>query len=453
MNTIKVGARIERLRRRKGLSQSRFAQELNISPSYLNLIEHNRRPITAQLLLQIAHKLGVNAEELAESDESRLVGDLTEIFSSDALSDTEITRNDLKEIATSHPKFAHALIYLFGKYDQIHSKLKLIDPTEEPDLAADAVSDFIQTNSNYFATLEHAAERIRKDIDMASEIFEYGLRAYLLNAFGVRWSATPLADGSAFQMNADTGELNTSDGIPAESSAFAAAEQLGALGAAAEIEDIVERSALPEEAFELAREALMAYFAAALIMPYDEFFRACMDFRYDVERIARRFRASFEQVCHRMTSLQRPGSAGVPLHLVRTDIAGNISKRFSMSGIHIPRHSGACPRWNVYTSFLQPDQISVQVSETPEGRRFFCIAKALTKSNYKHNSPKRYHSIGLGCDISYASSLVYSDGIDLANPLRIVPIGFGCRICPRPSCDQRAHRPLAGAMLMSNDGQ
>ena len=85
---------------------------------------------------------------------------------------------------------------------------------------------------------------------------------------------------------------------------------------------------------------------------------------------------SFEQICHRMTTLQRPSMSGIPLHLVRTDIAGNISKRFSLSGIHIPRHSGACPRWNVYAAFLNPGQINIQLSQMPDGQRYFCIAKA-----------------------------------------------------------------------------
>ena len=142
-----------------------------------------------------------------------------------------------------------------------------------------------------------------------------------------------------------------------------------------------------------------------------------------------------------MTTLQRPGRSGVPLHLVRTDIAGNISKRFSLSGIHIPRHSGACPRWNVYGAFLHPERINVQISQMPDGQRFFCIAKAVTKGGYRHNEPRRHLSIGLGCHVAYAGDLVYSDGVDVSNPELAVPIGIGCRICPRTGCAQRAHPP------------
>src|SRR5690606_31419651 len=145
------------------------------------------------------------------------------------------------------------------------------------------------------------------------------------------------------------------------------AQQIGLLGADREIQAIIAQSTLPEgESHLLARNVLAGYFAAALIMPYEAFYRACKETRYDIERIGRRFRVSFEQVCHRMTTLQRPGLSGIPLHMVRTDIAGNISKRFSLSGIHIPRHSGACPRWNVYAAFLHPEHVNIQVSQMPD---------------------------------------------------------------------------------------
>ncbi len=129
------------------------------------------------------------------------------------------------------------------------------------------------------------------------------------------------------------------------------------------------------------------------------------------------------------------------MHLVRTDIAGNISKRFSLSGIQIPRHSGACPRWNVYAAFLQPDRINIQISEMPSGEQYFCIARTITKGDYRHNAPRRHFAIGIGCAMIHAREMVYSDGFDLTNSTHVVPIGVGCRICPRMECGQRAHPP------------
>src|SRR5690606_8394026 len=161
-----------------------------------------------------------------------------------------------------------------------------------------------------------------------------------------------------------------------ESALFTLAQHVALLVADGEIRALIEASTLPQpDSIGLPRDVLASYAAAALAMPYEPFFRACRDPRYDTEGLRRRFRMCSEQVCHRMTTLQRPGMSGIPLHLVRTDIAGNISQRFSLSGIHIPRHSGACPRWNVYSAFLTPGQINVQLSQMPDGQRYFCIAR------------------------------------------------------------------------------
>jgi len=432
----RIGSRLQRLRKQKGVSQAQCAQALEISPSYLNLIEHNRRRITVPLLMKISSYFGVGAGELVESDESRLTGDLMEMFGDELFADSEVTNHDVRELAGSNPRLGRAFVHLFDRYRAFRSAG---GGEGGYDPATDAVSDFLQENSNHFPALEAAAERIRHDMDMASDSLEYGLKAYLMNVFGLRWLSGSLPNDDVLRLDTDRHELITNDCVPGETAIFEAGRQLGLLAAAPDIEGLLDDSTLLGDAWPLARRALAAYFAAALIMPYEPFYRACRDTRYDIERLARRFGASFEQVCHRMTTLQRPGLSGIPLHLVRTDIAGNISKRFSLSGIHIPRHAGACPRWNVYSAFLHPEQVNVQISQMPEGQRYFCIARAFTKGGYRHNAPRRHFSVGLGCHISHAGAMVYSDGVDMTNIRQVVPIGVGCRLCPRQDCGQRAH--------------
>lgn len=198
----------------------------------------------------------------------------------------------------------------------------------------------------------------------------------------------------------------------------------------------------------MTRIALANYFAAAVIMPYQAFHRAAKANRYDIELLQHRFGTSFEQVCHRLTTLQRPGVRGVPFHLLRTDIAGNISKRFSLSGIHIPRYGGACPRWNVYAAFLQPGTINVQISKMPDGATYFCVARSVRKRGGGYGAPQSHLSIGLGCEIGWARELVYADGIDLDNPELAIPIGVSCRTCTRLDCGQRAFPPAAHQLNM-----
>lgn len=443
-----VGGRIQRLRRQRQVSQAELASALGISASYLNLIEHNRRRITVPLLLKLAGFFGIEPGELVESDETRLVGDLMELFGDDVFADSALTNQDVRDLAASNPAVGRAVVRLYDQYRALRgARAGAIAAEPAGNLtgghpATDAVSDFIQANANYFPTLEAAAERVRHDIDAEPDSFDYGLRNYLFNVFGLNWRTANLPPGIARRYDPDRREILTAEVLEPASATFAVAHQLGMLAASAEIEKLIEASDLPAEAPIVARNALASYFAAALIMPYEPFLKACRETRYDIERIERRFRASFEQVCHRMTTLQRPGQAGVPLHLVRADIAGNISKRFSLSGIHISRHSGACPRWNVYSAFLNPERINVQISQMPEGQRYFCIARSYARGGHSYLSQRRHLSIGLGCHIAHASSLVYSDGVDLTDPAQSVPIGVGCRICPRLDCEQRAHPPV-----------
>lgn len=439
---LQIGGRIARLRRRRSLSQADLAAAIGISGSYLNLIEHNRRKLTVPLLLKLAGYLGVEPGELADSDEGRLVSDLMEMFGDDVFADSDMTNMEVKDLAHANPSAARAMLTLYARFRAERPAVTsgAQDASGPYHLATDRVSDFLQEHSNYFAAIEDAAERVRRDIDSTSDDFTYGLRAYLANVFGTTFKLASLPSGIARKYDRVRNELLMSDLLPAESANFLTAHQLGLMAASAEFDTLIAE--LPEgDAPALGRNVLAAYFAAALIMPYATFHQACRDTRYDIERIGRRFGASFEQVAHRMTTLQRPGAAGIPLHLIRTDIAGNVSKRFSLSGIHIPRHSGACPRWNVYSAFLSPERLNVQISQLPDGTRYFCIARAFSKGDYRHNAPLRHFSIGLGCSIVHAGEMVYSDGIDIDNPAQTVPIGVGCRICARMECAQRAHPP------------
>ncbi len=438
-----IGGRIKRLRHQKGVSQAQLADTLGISPSYLNLIEHNRRRITVSLLFRIAGYFRVEPGELAESDDARLIGDLMELFGDDLFADSDLTNQDIRDLAQAHPAIGRAILKLFDRVRELQRPETHAEPVPSGyNIATEAISDYLQENANYFPTLEAVAERIRRDIDALSDNFEQGLKIYLSNVFGTEIRIASLSPG-VVRVQEDNGRiLSIADTLALKSTFFTMAQHLAILVAEAEIAALIDSSTLPKpDSVGLVRSVLASYTAAALIMPYEPFFHACRETRYDIDRIGRRFRASFEQVCHRMTTLQRPGMSGIPLHLVRTDIAGNISKRFSLSGIHVPRHSGACPRWNIYAAFMHPGQINIQLSQMPDGRNYFCIAKAITKGGHRFNAPRRHLSIALGCSIAHADQMIYADGIDLKALHGIVPIGTGCRICPRRDCGQRAHPP------------
>ena len=200
------------------------------------------------------------------------------------------------------------------------------------------------------------------------------------------------------------------------------------------------------EARTLARIALANYFAAAVLMPYQRFLDLAIAERYDIELIGNHFAANFEQVCHRMTTLRRPGAEGVPLHFVRGDIAGNISKRFSGSGIQISRFGGSCPRWNLHTAFLTPGRITVQLSRTADGQLYFCVARTVSRQARGHHAPATVQAIAIGCRVEHAPALVYSDGMDLGNLEAAVPIGTTCRLCEQRNCEQRVFPSIQHAV-------
>jgi predicted transcriptional regulator/transcriptional regulator with XRE-family HTH domain len=448
-----VGLKLRRLRRERGLTQADLASRLGISASYLNLLEHNRRKITVDLLFAVAAFFGIQPADLVDEEEERLASHLMEVFADDVFADSDVTNLDVRDLAHSSPSTARAVLKL---YDHFRSGRQ--GPGQAPadgqfHRASDAISDFIQEQLNYFEPLEAAAQRVGEDMANAGEGFDAGARAYLHNVYGVDLRIESLPRGLVRTWSATAQVLTISDMVDDATRRFLVAQHIGMLSADREIDDIIAGSGLPEtDAPVLARNVLSAYFAAALLMPYDDFLKACRHYRYDIERIGRRFQTSFEQVCHRMTTLQRRGASGIPLHLVRTDIAGNISKRFSASGIVVPRHSGACARWNIYSAFLSPDRINVQLSEMPDGTRFFCVAKAIAKGAERYNAPIRHLSIGIGCSILHAREMIYSDGIDFDHGT-IVPIGVSCRICPRKDCSHRASLPADHHFQLSEDNR
>ncbi|MGY8957580.1 MAG: helix-turn-helix domain-containing protein [Alphaproteobacteria bacterium] len=455
-NTPKLGGRVRRLRRQEGLSQAALAIELGISASYLNLIEHNRRNLTVPLLIKLAERFDLELSEIAESDEGRLSADLMEAFGDDLFGEIDLTNTDVWDMVTSNATVARAVLMLYDRYRNMRDDAEETGTQPGPDtveapvsdrLPSEQVSDFLQARANYFPELEEAAERVNHDSALSGEDTLRAMTTFLSNTFGVRVVDLPDDDTRAVRRyDPDTRILGLSTMLRADSRNFQAAHQIGLLAAERDIHALVDEGDFTgEDARTLARIALANYFAGAVLMPYDAFHKAARTHRYDVELLQHRFGVSFEQACHRLTTLQRPRKRGVPFHLLRADIAGNISKRFSLSGIHIPRHGGACPRWNVYTAFLQPGTINVQISQMPDGKTFFCIARTVHKANGGYGQPRSYLSIGLGCEMSDAAALVYADGINLERPERIVPIGVSCRTCPRMDCGQRAFPPVAHA--------
>jgi predicted transcriptional regulator len=224
---------------------------------------------------------------------------------------------------------------------------------------------------------------------------------------------------------------------------FQLAYQIGLLTVAGVLDRLAADPHLTSDAARaLARVALANYYASAVLMPYAPFLEAARTERYDIDLLGHRFRTSFEQTCHRLTTLRRPGAEGVPFHMVRVDIAGNISKRFSASGLRFARFSGACPRWNVFEAFTTPGLLRTQLSQMPDGTTWFWVARTVNREGGGYHAPRSVLAIAIGCEAARAKELVYADGVDLESRTAVVPVGLTCRLCERMDCEQRAFPPL-----------
>ena len=451
----RLGYKVRRIRRERGLTQAQMADTLGISASYLNLMENNQRAVTVPVLLKLARLMDVDLQSFAEDEEARLAGELVEIFADSLLQEREVKDADLTEIAARAPNVGRAIVDIYQAYRSAREDAQALAERLSGDGGsvgvetgappADEVTDVIQDRANHFPALEKAAEKLWRDPRLDGGELYRGLVDYLAQVYAVHLEIVP-ADASPSTVrryNPMTRQLQLSEILPPSSRNFQIAHQIGLLSCGKIFDQIVAGTKLSTTDSEaLCRVALANYFAGAVLLPYASFLEAARSLRYDIELLERRFGVSFEQVCHRLTTLQRPGAKGVPFHMVRVDVAGNVSKRFSASGMRVARFGGGCPLWAAHMAFLTPGQIRTQVSRMPDGSSFFCVARTVTKGGGGHHVPTSTYAVELGCEISHARELVYADGISLDNVGIAVPIGVGCRVCERTDCRQRAFPPL-----------
>jgi XRE family transcriptional regulator, fatty acid utilization regulator len=450
-----AGTQIRRLRESQALTQASFAERLGISASYLNQIENNQRPVTAPVLLALAQSFSLDLTEFTQEDTEHLLHDLKEALADPIFASITPNMQDLKTIAANMPWFAHAFLNLHLSFRRTNERTQLLNEAvstgrvgseQEPAvlLPYEEVRDFFHYRANYFDGLDRAAEACAEELVVAQNAPGVKLADYLLDRHNVRVETERVDAGSRFMRRFDRigRVLWLREGLDPSSRAFWIAYQIGLLEQEAEIESIVSDAAFRStSAGTITRIGLANYFAAALLMPYERFLAAARSSRYDAERLANMFGTSFEQVGHRLSTLQRPNARGVPFYFVRIDRAGNIIKRHSSTRFQFARFGGTCPLWNVHEAFELGDRTSVQIAEMPDGIRYICVARQSNKAVSSHLAPPRHYALGIGCEIAYAQDVVYADGLDLRNG-PVTQIGVNCRLCERSDCLQRAAPPI-----------
>jgi predicted transcriptional regulator/plasmid maintenance system antidote protein VapI len=456
---ILAGSKVRRLRSELGLSQTGMAGELGISVSYLNLVERNERPLTAQLLIRLSETYGIDPRSLAQEDDVRSAVELEEVFADAIFKDAHVPRSELRSIAENSPGSADAIKRLYRAFVHARELRPGGDAAEkdrgEPDRGAEdpieQTRSFLEQSNNYFEPLELKAEQLAKELAASPDRLFAALAARLLERHGIRVEIMPFDGMRRLLRHYDRHrrKLMLSELLGPESRTFQAAFHLGLSEATGELDETsAALGPRDSDAAKLARVSLCNYFAAALMMPYARFAEAAAALSYDLDVLCARFCASYEQVAHRLTTLSRPSQRGVPFFLIRVDAAGNVSKRFSSGAFPFSRFGGTCARWSIHGAFMTPGRIVTEVVEMPDGSRWLSISRTVDKRATPWGEPGAEFVIGLGCELKYAHRLVYGTGVDI-KACEPTPIGINCRMCGRPDCPQRAAPAMLHKMSVS----
>ncbi|MFV9474900.1 short-chain fatty acyl-CoA regulator family protein [Advenella sp. RU8] len=475
MRKVFMGVRLRRLREERKLTQIGLARMLGLSPSYLNQIEQNQRPLTMPVLRRLSEVFNMDVNTFSDDEQTRMVAALHEVAATlpaSALGGHEgarISQAEIHEIATNMPAVGRVLIDLHRRHREAAERLeamteKMTLQNQNPGNPAEALliqtqpyeeaRDFFFTHHNHFAQLDTHAEQCHTAwglADVPTPGLADRLAQRLREQHGVMVDTLPTEKGLQRAYNPALRQLSLPPHLTPGQRAFQMGTQLAFLELDTMLERMVDVPRFSSQAVrKLVRLGLANYFAAALILPYRQFLAAAEQLQYDIDLLGQRFGVSFETVCHRLSTMQRPDATGVPFFFIRVDRAGNISKRQSAAHFHFSRVGGACPLWNVYEAFSSPGRILRQLARMPDGRVYLWIARTVCRQAGGFGQPTKDFAVALGCDVAHAHRLVYAKGLDFSNPDIPTPIGMGCRVCERPQCAQRAF-PYIGRELDVNE--
>jgi predicted transcriptional regulator/DNA-binding XRE family transcriptional regulator len=455
-----IGLRLRELRIERRLQQVDVAKQLGVSAAYLNLIEKGKRAVQLPLLWKALALYGVEIEPFMRSlGETKADEGLAKLLDEPLLRSLSLNPDDIATLG-SEPKTVTTITALFNLYKNTRSQLDNLIQSLQADERArkesagsgmsfertpyDEVTEFLQQHNNYFPALEEAAQKIRRDHTFSRRVYTEHLVEVLAKDFAceVKFARPDDASSVVRHFDREHGRVTMSASLPDQRTRFQLGATIGLrlLDEGRFFEAIAAGfPAHHAETRRLIKINLANYFAGALLLPYDEFFREVMRTRYDVDQVAAAFDTSFETVAHRMCNLANPRQRGIPMHFLRADVAGNISKRFSATGLRFAQWSGSCPKWAVHVAFLTPAALTKQYSIMPDGSSYFCVAKVVTEPVGGSVVRGTTYSIGLGTHADAARHLAYADEMPFTDPQRMsVPTGISCRFCERADCNQRA---------------
>ncbi|WP_295850789.1 short-chain fatty acyl-CoA regulator family protein [uncultured Xylophilus sp.] len=471
MTKAYMGVRLKTLREQQGLTQAALAASLQISPSYLNQIENDQRPLTVPVLLRLQASHGIDLQLFSDDENARRLSALQPVFSGGPQADG-VPLAEAKVVANQLPSVARLLLDLHKRSRAAEERLASIvegADTDREDAGRTArlqpqeeVREFFYARHHHLAVLDGLAEELHAELlpDLPADaphaaVLAQQLQARLEARHGIHvrtHAAGRTADAALRNYDAGSRTLLLAADMAPGQQAF----QLGVQLAFLEMGDRIDAFTTAEsfattQARSLARLGFANHFAGALVLPNRRFQESAEALRYDIELLSDRFGVGFETIGHRLSTMHHAPGRGILFFFVRVDRAGNISKRQSTADFHFSRHGGSCPLWNVYEAFSRPGAILTQLSRMPDGRTYLWIARTVEHRRGGYGTPKRMFAVALGCDARYADRLVYAKGVNLIDPDAATRIGAGCKVCDRADCAQRAFPPMGRTLQIDEN--
>jgi len=448
---IFAGARIKKLRGTMGLSQTAMAKELDISASYLNLIERNQRPITVQLILKLSKTYNISPEDL-EGDADGTVTALKEVFADSLLQGELPGYEELFEVADVAPNVASGIQKLHEGYRQalvrlseLNAEMAVGHDVTQTALPTDLVHSAMESRANYYDGLDRAAEELSAELDVSRGLYA-GLQDRLLHGHRITVQTLPIETMPEWMRRFDKHSMRLfiSDRLNSYGRVTQLATDLVLRELSDEIDSAVLRLNLQTpESIKAGRIEMAAYAALAVLLPYKRFFQTARRMKYDVEALAKRFDVSFGEVAMRLTTLGRVKMEGIPFFLLEVDQAGNTVRRLGVKTFPKAKFGGQCPKLSIFKAVSLPQQLLTQVVEYADGQAYMTLNRSTKQSGGAYGENLRQTAILLGCEAEHMTDTIYVQGGAVGR----AEVGQNCRLCERPHCAQRAEPPIARPLM------
>ena len=467
MSRTILGTRIRERRRSLGVTQADLARRMGISPSYLNLIERNKRGVAGRLLVRAAEALDLRLDELDGAAERRLLATLEEIAHLPDIAALGVERTSIGELIGRYPGWARALAALARSEwaataearaladrithdpflgEAVHRMLTRIAAvrsageilSDYADMPADQRDDFVRMVAEESRALTEVAEAVAAYFDPADApgrpLAPVDEVEALLEARDHRFDELEAATAGL------GAELATGlAGGPREAAARALAEaRLGGIVAAI-LDARPGIEAAPVRA--RARAALLDYAAGAILVPLDALAVEARRRRYDIEALAWVFSVEVATLCRRLVALPDGPRVGY----LRANAAGSLLERHGLRRLPVPRYGAGCPLWVLFRAQQAPETVLCQRAAFPSGDRFVFVARAHAVrgggAGPGFGQPRHYLTDMLAIAEADAKETVYA-----SHPgVPVEEVGPTCRVCPRSDCRHRVEDAIGRA--------